>query len=87
MKTKLDALNKENAPKLNQFLKRFARISNAGDEKTAYIQGLSVGNQISQQMMPQLSSLILLMILKKVEQSASNFRTVWSIEKSRIGYF
>lgn len=58
LKTKLDALNKENAPKLNQFLKGVQESLNAGDEKTAYIQGLSVGNQISQQMMPQLTSLI-----------------------------
>ena len=58
LKTKLDVLNKENAPKLNQFLKGLQESLNAGDEKTAYIQGLSVGNQISQQMMPQFSSLI-----------------------------
>ncbi|NLZ94272.1 MAG: FKBP-type peptidyl-prolyl cis-trans isomerase [Bacteroidales bacterium] len=58
LKTKLNALNKENAPRLNQFLKGLQESLNAGDEKTPYIQGLSVGNQISQQMMPQLTSLV-----------------------------
>ena len=58
LKTKLAALDKENAPKLNQFLKGLQESLNAGDEKTPYIQGLSIGNQISQQMMPQFSSLI-----------------------------
>lgn len=58
LKTKMDALHKENAPKLNQFLKGLKESLNAGDEKTPYIQGLSIGNQISQQMMPQLTSMV-----------------------------
>ena len=58
LQTKKDSLNKENAPKLNQFLKGLKESLNAGDEKTPYIQGLSIGNQISQQMMPQLTSMI-----------------------------
>ena len=58
MKTKIDSLNKANAPKLNQFLKGLKEAVNAGEEKSSYIQGLSIGNQISQQMIPQFSSII-----------------------------
>ena len=58
LQTKLDNLNKENAPKLNQFLKGLQESLKAGEEKTPYIQGLSIGNQISQQMMPQLTSMV-----------------------------
>ena len=58
LKTKIETLNKENAPKLDQFLKGLQEALNAGDEKSAYIQGLGIGNQISQQMMPQLTSMI-----------------------------
>ena len=58
LKAKLDSLNKENAPKLNQFLKGLRESLNAGDEKTPYIQGLSIGNQIAKQMMPQLTSMV-----------------------------
>lgn len=58
LKTKMEAFNKENAPKLDQFLKGVQEALNSGKEKTPYIQGLGIGNQISQQMMPQLSSMI-----------------------------
>ena len=58
LKAKMDDLNKKNAPKLNQFLKGVQESLSAGDEKTPYIQGLSIGNQISQQMMPQLTSMV-----------------------------
>lgn len=58
MKTKIDSLNKANAPKLNQFLKGLKEAVNAGEQNSSYIQGLSIGNQISQQMIPQFSSII-----------------------------
>ena len=58
LQTKLDNLNKENAPKLNQFLKGLQESLNVGEEKTPYIQGLSIGNQISQHMLPQLTSMV-----------------------------
>ncbi|MDD2474608.1 MAG: FKBP-type peptidyl-prolyl cis-trans isomerase [Dysgonamonadaceae bacterium] len=58
LKTKVDSLNKVNAPKLNDFLKGLKEAVNAGEKKSSYIQGLSIGNQITQQMMPQFNSLV-----------------------------
>ena len=58
MKTKIAELNKKNAPKLDQFLKGLKEALNASEEKTPYIQGLGIGNQIAEQMMPQLTSMI-----------------------------
>lgn len=55
---KIDSLNKVNAPKLNQFVKGLQEAIKGGEEKTAYIQGLSIGSQISQQMVPQFNKLL-----------------------------
>ncbi|MDO5664603.1 MAG: FKBP-type peptidyl-prolyl cis-trans isomerase [Bacteroidia bacterium] len=58
MKAKIDSLNKVNAPKLNDFIKGLQESLKGGKEKSAYIQGLSVGHQISQQMLPQFSTML-----------------------------
>ena len=58
LKSKMEALNKSNAPKLNQFLKGLQEGLNAADKKSPYIQGLSVGDQVKQQMMPQFASAV-----------------------------
>ena len=58
LKTKIAELDKKNGPKLDQFLQGLKEALNAGEEKTPYIQGLTIGNQISQQMMPQLTSMV-----------------------------
>ena len=58
MNTKIAELNKKNAPKLDQFLKGLKEALNASEEKTPYIQGLGIGNQIAEQMMPQLTSMV-----------------------------
>ncbi len=58
LKSKIDALNKTNAPKLNEFLKGLKEAVNGGKEKSSYIQGLSIGNQIVDQMLPQFNSII-----------------------------
>lgn len=58
LQTKVAELNKKNAPKLDQFLKGLKEALNANEEKTPYIQGLGIGNQIAEQMMPQLTSMI-----------------------------
>lgn len=58
LKSKVDSLNKANAPKLDQFLKGVKEAITAGKENTPYIQGLTIGNQISDQMLPQFTSMI-----------------------------
>ncbi|MDD2246009.1 MAG: FKBP-type peptidyl-prolyl cis-trans isomerase [Fermentimonas sp.] len=58
MNAKIDSLNKVNAPKLNQFIKGFREAMSGGEEKTAYIQGLSIGSQVSQQMIPQFNQML-----------------------------
>lgn len=58
LKSKVDSLNKVNAPKLNDFMKGLKEAINAGEKKSSYIQGLSIGNQIAQQMVPQFNSLV-----------------------------
>ena len=58
LKSKVDSLNKANAPKLDQFLKGVKEAIDAGKEKTPYIQGLTIGNQIADQMLPQFTSII-----------------------------
>ena len=58
LKSKVDSVNKVNAPKLNNFLKGVKEAINAGEEKSSYIQGLSIGNQLSEQMLPQFSSIV-----------------------------
>ena len=56
--TKLDGLNKKNGPKLNEFIKGLKEALKSGKEKSAYIQGLTIGQQIGQQMLPQFNSMI-----------------------------
>lgn len=58
LKSKMDSLNKENAPKLDAFLKGVREAINAGKSKSPYIQGLSIGNQLSEHMLPQFTSII-----------------------------
>ncbi len=58
MNAKMDSLNKVNGPKLNEFIKGLQEALKAGDEKSAYIQGLGIGQQISKQMLPQFNQLI-----------------------------
>ncbi len=56
--TKLSELNKKNGPKLNEFIKGLREALKTGKEKSAYIQGLTIGQQIGQQMLPQFNSMI-----------------------------
>ncbi len=58
MNTKVDSLNKVNVPKLNDFIKGLKEALNGGEKQSAYIQGLSIGQQISQQMLPQFNNMI-----------------------------
>ena len=58
MKTKLDSINKINAPRLNQFIKGLSEGINQ-KEKSAYGNGLSIGIQFSQQMLPQFNNMLL----------------------------
>ncbi len=58
MKAKIDSINKVNAPKLNEFVRGLKEALNSGKEKSAYIQGLGIGQQISQQMLPQFNQLL-----------------------------
>ncbi len=58
MNAKIDSLNKVNAPKLNDFIKGLKESLKGGEEKSAYIQGLSIGHQISQQMLPQFGTML-----------------------------
>lgn len=60
MKTKIDSLNKANAPKLNAFIKGLKAAINSNNESDdAYTQGLSIGHQISKNMMPQFAQGVL----------------------------
>ncbi|WP_332457337.1 FKBP-type peptidyl-prolyl cis-trans isomerase [Petrimonas sp.] len=58
MNAKIDSLNKVNAPKLDEFIKGLKESLKGGEEKSAYIQGLSIGHQISQQMLPQFGTML-----------------------------
>ena len=58
MNAKIDSLNKVNAPKLNEFIKGLQEAMKGGKEKSAYIQGLSIGSQISDQMLPQFNQML-----------------------------
>lgn len=57
MNAKLDSLNKINAPRLNQFIKGLTE-GMGQEEKSAYANGLSIGVQFSQQMLPQFNSML-----------------------------
>lgn len=55
--SKIDSVNKQNAPKLNEFIKGMIEGMNQ-KEQSAYATGLSIGVQFSQQMLPQFSGMI-----------------------------
>lgn len=57
MAAKIDSVNKLNAPQLNQFIKGLKDVINL-EEKSAYAQGLSIGAQFSQMMLPQVNTLL-----------------------------
>lgn len=57
MAAKIDSLNKINAPKLNEFIKGLKATLHL-KEKSAYAQGMEIGIRLSQQMMPQLNSML-----------------------------
>ena len=57
MKAKLDSINKINAPRLSQFIKGLTEGMSL-EEKSAYANGLSIGVQFSQQMLPQFTSML-----------------------------
>jgi FKBP-type peptidyl-prolyl cis-trans isomerase FklB len=57
MVEKIDSVNKINAPRLNQFIKGLAEAMNL-EEKSAYANGLSIGAQFSQQMLPQFNEML-----------------------------
>ncbi|MEN6323169.1 MAG: FKBP-type peptidyl-prolyl cis-trans isomerase [Proteiniphilum sp.] len=54
---KIDSVNKINAPKLNDFIKGLTEGMNQ-KEKSAYANGLSIGVQFSQQMLPQFNTML-----------------------------
>ncbi|HBG41644.1 MAG TPA: hypothetical protein DDZ96_14505 [Porphyromonadaceae bacterium] len=53
LNAKIDSVNKVNAPKLNDFIRGLKEALKGGKEKSAYIQGLSIGTQIAESMLPQ----------------------------------
>ncbi len=57
LKTKVDSINKINAPRLNDFIKGLTEAMNL-EEKSAYGNGLSIGVQFSQQMLPQFNEML-----------------------------
>ncbi len=57
MAAKIDSLNKVNAPRLNEFIKGMQAAMNL-EEKSPYAQGLNIGVQFSQQMLPQVNSML-----------------------------
>lgn len=60
LKNKIDSLNKANAPKLDAFIKGLKKaINSTSDSDDAYTQGLSIGQQISKNMMPQFAQGVL----------------------------
>lgn len=59
MKDKINAINKENGPKLNEFIKGLKESMTSTKDQSAYVQGLSIGNQIGSQMIPQFTEMVL----------------------------
>lgn len=56
MNAKMDSLNKVNGPKLDQFIKGLKEAMDSKDDKSAYVQGYGIGQQISKQMLPQINA-------------------------------
>lgn len=59
MKDKIESLNKENAPKLNDFIKGLKESMGSNADQGAYVQGLNIGHQIATQMLPQFAEMVL----------------------------
>ncbi len=59
LKNKIDSLNKVNAPKLNDFIRGLKESLGGSKDNSAYAQGLSIGNQIATQMLPQFAEMVL----------------------------
>ncbi len=57
MAAKIDSVNKANAPKLNEFIKGLKDAINL-EKESAYAQGLSIGTQFSQMMLPQVNTML-----------------------------
>ena len=57
MNAKVDSINKINAPRLNQFIKGLTEAMGL-EENSAYGNGLSIGVQFSQQMLPQFNEML-----------------------------
>ncbi|MDI9605610.1 MAG: FKBP-type peptidyl-prolyl cis-trans isomerase [Bacteroidota bacterium] len=57
MAAKIDSVNKLNAPQLAQFVKGLKDAISL-EEKSAYAQGLSIGAQFSQMMLPQVNTML-----------------------------
>ena len=57
MESKIDSINKINAPKLNEFIKGMKDAINL-DKESAYAHGLNIGVQFSQQMLPQFNTML-----------------------------
>lgn len=57
LNAKVDSINKINAPRLNQFIKGLTEAMGL-EENSAYGNGLSIGVQFSQQMLPQFNEML-----------------------------
>lgn len=57
IQSKIDSIKKVNAPKLNEFIKGVKQSLSGSEEKTPYILGLSIGNQIKTGMLPQFNEM------------------------------
>ena len=59
MKQKVDSLNKVNAPKLDSFIKGLKQaMSTDSNDDGAFAQGLGIGDQIANKMMPQFRDMV-----------------------------
>lgn len=55
--SKIDSINKVNAPRLNEFIKGLKEAINL-DAESAYAEGLAIGTQFSQMMLPQVNTML-----------------------------
>lgn len=55
--SKMDSINKVNAPRLNEFIKGLKEAINL-DAESAYAEGLAIGTQFSQMMLPQVNTML-----------------------------
>jgi FKBP-type peptidyl-prolyl cis-trans isomerase FklB len=54
---KIDSINKINAPRLNEFIKGL-KVTMNFEEKSPYAQGLNIGAQFSQQILPRFNTML-----------------------------